>query len=232
MPAPVPQPFDWKGFWDMAGHVGTLIGLAIAGVWAYFNFVKSRTYYPRMEMAVSGELRTRGDCQYLVPRITLKNIGRSKVELNQSGSGFRIWLANGAAADTGELTWSGGKRVFPIFESHKWIEPGESVFDELSLFAIPADCIATKIQVRLAAPIGWPRRENTVWNCSTVVGPVQEKEKPQMSYKLDQVGDDPEIRGQWDRDKHQPSNQEKDDPQKREEWDRDKNPAPGQTQKG
>jgi len=174
--ASVSQPFDWKGFWDMAAHVGTLIGLAIAGVWAYFNFVKSRTYYPRMEMAVSGDVRARGAQQYLVPRVTLKNIGNSKVELRQSGSGYRIWLAKGAIGDAGELAWSGGKPVFPIFVNHKWIEPGESIFDELSLFALPPDCIATKIEVRLAAPIGWPRRTNTVWNCSTIVGPVSGKE--------------------------------------------------------
>jgi hypothetical protein len=168
-------PFDWKAFWDMAGHVGTLVGLGIAGVWAYFNFVKSRTYYPRMELAVSGELRTQDGWQYLVPRVTLKNIGNAKVELNQSGSGYRIWVTKGESRDAGELVWSGGKPVFSIFTDHQWIEPGESIFDELSLFALPSDCVAAKIQVRLSAPIGWLSRKNTVWNCSTVVGPVSRK---------------------------------------------------------
>jgi hypothetical protein len=167
---------NWATFWDIASHVGTLIGLGVAGVWAYFNFVKSRTYYPRMQLGVSGEIRKKGDKQFLVPRVTLKNIGKSKVELNQSGSGYRVWLAMGPLEDSGEMTWSGGKPVFPIFVEHQWIEPGESIFDELDLFALTPECVAAKIQVRLSAPIGWLWQKNTVWNCSTVVGPIGEGE--------------------------------------------------------
>ena len=100
--------FDWKGFWDMAAHVGTLVGLTAAGVWGYFNFIKSRTYHPRLEMTVSGELRSKGVQQYLVPRVTLKNIGNSKVKLIQSGSGYRIWTTKREEADeTRELVWRG-----------------------------------------------------------------------------------------------------------------------------
>lgn len=181
----------WKDFWDIAAHVGTLLGLVVAGIWAYFNFVKSRTYYPRMGMSACGEIRVRNNKQYLIPRITLKNIGKSKVVLNQYGSGFRIWYAredNVVNAIT-QLKWFGGDRVFSMFQTHQWIEPGESIFDESSLFALPTNCIAAKVEVRLVAPIGWkidlnpekpPEewfvRRNTVFTCSTVVGPVSEKE--------------------------------------------------------
>jgi hypothetical protein len=176
MPTPASPSFNWKDFWDIAAHIGTLIGLAVAAVWAYFNFVKSRTYYPRMELEVSGELRTHETQRYLVPRVTLRNIGKSKVQLNQHGSGFRVWVANGATDEWGALAWSGGGHVFPIFEDHAWIEPGESIFDELTLLPLPANCIAAKVQVRLTAPIGWPRGNNTVWNCSTIIGPGSGKE--------------------------------------------------------
>lgn len=131
MPTQAPTAFDWKGFWDMAAHVGTLIGLGAAGVWGYFNFVKSRTYYPRLEMTVSGA-RLKGTQQYLVPRVTLKNIGRSRVELIQSGSGYRIWTARGEADVTGELTWFGGKPVFDLFLHHKWIEPAKPFLTNLT----------------------------------------------------------------------------------------------------
>ena len=165
----------WKDFWDIAAHIGTLIGLGAAGVWGYFNFVKSRTYYPRMELSASGEIRSKGMKQYLVPRVTLKNIGKSKVQLDQSGTGYRVWFACSDASGSGELTWSGGKPVYSIFEDHLWIEPGESIFDELRIFELPEDCVAAKVQVRLTAPIGWPNLKNTAWNCSAVVGPMSKK---------------------------------------------------------
>lgn len=176
-PAPANPALNRKDFWDIASHIGTLIGLGVAAVWAYFNFVKSRTYYPRMELDVSGEMRTNNGERHLVPRITLRNIGKSKVQLNQSGSGFRVWVADGTKDQHGALVWSDGQHVFTVFENHGWIEPGESIFDELTLLALPANCVAAKVQVRLTAPIGWPRRKNTAWNCSTIVGPVSEREK-------------------------------------------------------
>ncbi len=77
----------YKDFWDIAAHVSTVIGLLATGVWAYFNFVKSRRYYPRLELSVSGQIRKRDKCNYVIPRITLKNIGQSKVALVRRGSG-------------------------------------------------------------------------------------------------------------------------------------------------
>jgi hypothetical protein len=107
--------------------------------------------------------------------VTLKNIGNSKVELNQVGSGYRVWIADGANDDRFRLIWSGGKPVFSIFEDHRWIEPGESIVDELTIFSLPLDCVAAKVEVRLSAAIGWPRRKNTIWKCSAVVGPKTAK---------------------------------------------------------
>jgi hypothetical protein len=58
-----PSPLNWKDFWDIAAHIAQVTGFAVGGVWAYFNFVKSRTYYPRMELSVSAELRSKDDKQ-------------------------------------------------------------------------------------------------------------------------------------------------------------------------
>jgi hypothetical protein len=175
---------DWKSAWDILAHIAQVIGLAATGVWAYFNFIKSRTYYPRMELSVSGEIRFKNKEQYLVPRVTLNNIGKSKVQLNQSGTGYKIYFANGAKEASGELIWTGGNETFTMFEDHAWIEPGESIFDEMRLFVLPSDCIAAKVRVRLTAPVGEDAMgeiDETEWNCSTVVGPTfDEGDKPNV----------------------------------------------------
>ncbi|MBB5330951.1 hypothetical protein [Tunturiibacter gelidoferens] len=165
-----------KDAWDIAAHVASVIGLMAAGVWGYFNFVKSRTYYPRMELSVSGEIITSSDKKFLVPRVILKNIGRSKVQLLQRGSGYKIWIANGRTKVGGSLAWSGGKPTYRIFEQHGWIEPGEAIFDERQLHALPPDCVAAKVEVRLRAPVGIVVPKVTVWTCSAVVGPETKKE--------------------------------------------------------
>jgi len=168
------EPFNWKDFLDEAAHVAQLIGFAVAGVWGYFNFVKSRTYYPRMELSASGKLLSKGEQQFLIPRVTLKNIGNSKISLQQRGTGYRIWVTKCDVGETGELGWSDGQVVHRIFEEHRWIEPGEMIFDELRMFAVPNDCVATKVEVRLTACVGL-LKSSKAWTCSAIVGPGIDK---------------------------------------------------------
>jgi hypothetical protein len=117
-----PNPLNWKEIWENADHIATVLGIGAAGVWGYFNFIKSRTYHPRMEMTVSGEIRQSGQHQYLVPRITLKNIGNSKIALLQQGSGYRVCVAAEPSPDTREAEWARASKVYSMFEHHKWIE--------------------------------------------------------------------------------------------------------------
>lgn len=166
---------NWKDIWDIAAHIGTVIGLLATGVWAYFNFVKSRRYHSRLELTVSGEIREASHRLYVVPRISLKNIGQSKVKLVQRGSGYRIWTTLDKGLQWQELKWSDGTVVYGMFEDHRWIEPGESVFDEARMFSLSADCIAVKIQARLVAQVRRLPRRNSEWNCSTIVGPLSTK---------------------------------------------------------
>lgn len=55
-----PPEVNWNDIWDNAEHIATVLGIGAAGVWGYFNFIKSRTYHPRMEMTVSGDIRQSG----------------------------------------------------------------------------------------------------------------------------------------------------------------------------
>jgi hypothetical protein len=174
---PQPPPNKLKDTWDIAAHVGNVIGLVGAGVWAYFNFVQSRTYHPRMELSVAGEIHSTPSRKLLVPRITLRNIGLSKVQLLQRGTGYRVWYATGRVKVGGHLAWLGGTPVYRIFENHEWLEPGESIFDENELHSLPMVSVAAKIEVRLRAPVGVIHPKVTVWTCSTVVLPESRKEE-------------------------------------------------------
>jgi hypothetical protein len=169
MTAPPQLPLDWKDFWDIVAHIGTVIGLLAAGVWAYFNFIKSRMYYPRLELAISGEIVSAPERQFVIPRVTLKNIGLSKVQLIQRGTGYRIWTIVEGGVELRELQWTDGHRVYEILQEHKWIEPGESVFDETRIFSLPPDCIAVKIQARLVAQVWRLFKKNAEWNCSAIL---------------------------------------------------------------
>jgi hypothetical protein len=223
-----PTPLNWKEIWENAEHVATILGIGAAGVWGYFNFIKSRTYHPRMEMTVSGEIRQSGEHQYLVPRVTLKNIGNSKIALVQQGSGYRVSVAAEPSVDVREAEWARASKVYSMFENHHWIEPGESIFDEVRLIPLSRTSIAAKIEARLVAEVKrFPRRKTTEWNSAAIVGPVVSTKGASMdreyACKAEQMREDSERTTQWESEKDDDHTaQQEEDPERSKEWEREK----------
>lgn len=143
---------------DLADIIGTLVtalAVVIGGFWAYFKFIKGRTYRPHVEVRQAGEwLGPRGSLG-LKATVSLKNIGAAKVELRQKGTGLRISrLADEQPAPPHESSWD-SLGVFKIFTQHEWIEPGETINDEL-LIRLPLDPQTLQVETRLVLP--WKRR--------------------------------------------------------------------------
>lgn len=148
---------DWTGAVE-----STLTALAVfaGGVWAYYKFVKGRTFRPRVSIQVLGQWRHDDNVQVgqswlpfrqqppkptlLHVRICVKNIGGSKVTLKESGTGVEVsfpdnvqpvsphavhWENSLAAQQANPNT----KGMFPVFEGQEWIEPGETISDDLLL---------------------------------------------------------------------------------------------------
>ena len=126
----------------------TTIALVVGGIWAYFRFVKERTYRPRLEVGMHGEWRRVGRQRLLSARVTVKNIGTSVVELAQKGTGLRVSRMSSITAPPSRVSWE-RIRVFSIFEEHKWIEPGETISDDLLLHISVSDGEPVLFETRL-----------------------------------------------------------------------------------
>jgi hypothetical protein len=74
----------------VVGTSATTVALVVGGLWAYFRFIKGRTYRPRLEVGMSGQWRHIGEKYLLHARITVRNIGGSKVSLLQKGTGLKV----------------------------------------------------------------------------------------------------------------------------------------------
>ena len=74
---------DLKTATDVASSIVTSLAVVIGGVWAYFKFIKGRTFAHRAELDVSPSLETSAESLYLSVTITLKNTGLSKLPLNE-----------------------------------------------------------------------------------------------------------------------------------------------------
>src|SRR5215204_594420 len=67
----------------------TVVIVGTAG-WAYFKFVRGRTFRRRLELTISGEVRRGPGVMYVLTNSTAKNIGLSKFEINHEKSGLRV----------------------------------------------------------------------------------------------------------------------------------------------
>jgi hypothetical protein len=138
-----------KTFVDIVGTSVTAVALIIGGVWAYFKFVKGRTYRPRLEVGLFGQWRSVDDKDLVQARITVKNIGASVVTLLQEGTGLRVSvLAPDQPKAPTSAIWERLK-VFEILTDHNWIEPGETVSDDLMLDLGVSDPMLTLFEARL-----------------------------------------------------------------------------------
>jgi hypothetical protein len=125
---------DAKTITDIIGTSVTALAVIVGGIWAYFKFARGRTFAPRIEVMVSGQWRLIHDKQLVQARIAVRNIGASKVDLLQEGTALVVSIVSrdqpvgGPAA----VKWS-ELGAFTILADHSWIEPSETIADDLLL---------------------------------------------------------------------------------------------------
>src|SRR5438128_683810 len=110
-------------------NIVTSSAVVIGGIWAYFKFVRGRTFARRAELDISPALEQNADSLYLSVTITLKNTGLSKLPLNRDMKVIRLFgIVDEADRNLSPLKW---KRIltFPILDQHDWLEAQETVTD-------------------------------------------------------------------------------------------------------
>jgi hypothetical protein len=107
----------------------TAAAVIIGGIWAYFKFVKGRTFRPRLDVDTQGEWHVINGQRWLHSRVRLKNIGGSDVKLRQDGTGLRLSRLLPRDPTRKRAKWE-SLTVCKIFEDHDWIEPGETISDD------------------------------------------------------------------------------------------------------
>jgi hypothetical protein len=144
------------------------LALLVAGLWAYFKYFRGRTYRDRIEAEISGVTLQEGQIDYLVITVRVKNVGLSRVPIQQKGSGLRVFTGKLVFPDSKiaqELEWS-SVAVISILEGHAWVEPGESVSDQ-RLFVLPKDSsVAVKLELQLVS-------ETQMWSNTAVTTRIQ-----------------------------------------------------------
>ncbi len=124
-------------------------------MWAYYRFVKGRTFKPNLESAIVGEAIRDGDFINLIATMTVKNIGASKVDIQHRHTVFRVLAAKvDSAFDAFEVIgWEHLDTRF-AFEADSHLEPGQTATDT-HLFRVPGfGQIAFKLEIYISSNKG------------------------------------------------------------------------------
>lgn len=143
----------------------TSLAIVVAGLWAYYRYVKGRVHRPSIELEVKGHLLECKGRTFLCGSVAVENVGLSRLKLEQRGSGLRV--AAYPASYPAKLPRFFPIRpkllgTVPILESHSSLEPKERVSDEW-MFSVPASQAGYRLDARLIS-------DEVSWTSSAIIG--------------------------------------------------------------
>lgn len=131
----------------------------VGGTWVYFNYFKGRTHKPRLEIKVSGSSLTAPGCGLFRVQAQARNVGLSKIEIVDEGSGLRIL---GYDASKAVDQWI-HLATYPVLtKSNHWIEPGVTIEEHLLVPVVPGKYAAVRADLILSS-------RNVRWKAAAIL---------------------------------------------------------------
>lgn len=160
---------------DLVGTFVSATAVIVGGAWAYFRFVRNRTYQPRVESSIAGGWVDSAGAKRLHVTLTVKNIGAAKVTLVQKGTGLGLdTLRVGAGSD---IQWEEGP-VLSVFPGQAYVEPGETIVDDL-IAPVAFEGRPIRAQLRLVWRWGGGR-DNIEMLPNRIIWPPDEEPEPDI----------------------------------------------------
>jgi hypothetical protein len=137
-----------------------VLAIVVAGSWAYYKFVRGRTFKPRAEIDVdAGLLEADGD-KAISLTVGFRNAGLIYIEFPPGMNAtrlVRVWGTDATSAGTNPY-WGDELILVDLFEGHDGCEVGETLTDHV-LLPVPTACgseqrpwRAFRIEVMIVSP--------------------------------------------------------------------------------
>ena len=143
---------------DAAGIVQALVtasGIIVGALFTYYKFIKDRVYRPRLRIGLATGRIVIDNLHYLIVRVSVMNLGSTKLSLNQAGTALIVSQHLAASSDFHLDHWR-EQAVLAVLTKHQWLEVAEQISDEVSIRVPPREDDAYRIDARLVvqAPHG------------------------------------------------------------------------------
>jgi hypothetical protein len=159
-----------KDIVDVTQKLFTILGVLVGGAWAYFKFFKNRTYRPRLDIDLTGQVMQQGADHLLLVTISVRNVGLTNVSIRQEGTGLMVSVNQPLPADRSafeEISWNEDDAVvFEILIHHAWIEPNETISEDVMVALPNQGEIGLRLLCRIV-PNNKPR--SVEWNAMRII---------------------------------------------------------------
>jgi hypothetical protein len=146
---------------NIVEQVCKILAILATGFWAYYRFLKGRTFRPRLELSVSGTAARHEGVNCLICSMSVKNVGLSRVDIVREGTGLRVSESNVTAFQPIEAAGWTPKAVFDALLQHAWIEPNEPITEQI-VIGLPSSNIILQLEFRIVG-------KSQEWNCMSIV---------------------------------------------------------------
>jgi len=161
-----PITIDWsktKDFTDAFSNVTQGVGLIAAGVWAYFKFIKGRTFQETLIPIVSARLVLIDEYALLIVTTQINNVGSSKVTFDEKASTLTIFEYIPPKPEEIVNVIDDRLTSFPVFEDEKrHLEPNETIKHQRLLALADLSKIAYRLELEISSDSGYKWRTMTI----------------------------------------------------------------------
>ncbi len=113
---------DFSRWVETAKNLCEIVAIFGGAAWTYLNYFRGRIYKPRLECSVEASVERRSGHSFLRVVVRIRNIGLSKVSIQQKGTGLLIDSAvmqGQAPLFPAEVRWK-NLAAFEVFSGNKW----------------------------------------------------------------------------------------------------------------
>lgn len=120
---------DFSHWVETAKNPCEIAAIFGGAAWTYLNYFRGRTYNPRLECSVEASTAMSSGHTFLRVVVKVRNIGLSKVPLEQKGTALLIYSANlqdRPSSFLRQVDWSEPVAAFDVFTGRRWVESPRS----------------------------------------------------------------------------------------------------------
>ena len=154
---------------DAAQTIVQIAAVVVAGIWAYYKFVRGRTFARRAELEVAASLLETDDARAVRIRPTLRNTGAAKIQLRAK---IAYVYAVGREGWRARVDWGDRVASAALFANHAWLEAQETIVDDV---LVPIDvartdgALAFRIECRVYEQRGTGGKGGIRWTANAIV---------------------------------------------------------------